>query len=230
MGHEDTARLIDLLRSLASPRNREGMGRFGINTRRALGVPMPELRKLARLHRRDHVLAGELWASGIHEARILACLVDDPALVTEAQMEQWVSDFDSWDLCDQCCMNLFDRTPFAVVKALEWSGRGEEFVKRAGFALMASLAVHDKQAEDKLFLSFLTVILGESTDERNFVRKAVNWALRQTGKRNRSLNGAALKTAGEMALLESKSARWNAADAIRELRSDKVQKKIGGVR
>ncbi|HQP60618.1 MAG TPA: DNA alkylation repair protein [Anaerolineaceae bacterium] len=207
--------LVDELVARGNPRNVEGMARFGINPQNTLGVPMPVLRELAR-GRRDHHLALDLWATGIHEARILAALVDNPNQVTPEQMDAWVMDFDSWDVCDQVCSNLFDRTPYAVDKAMEWAGRREEFVKRAGFALMAALAWHDRRSPDETFLQFLPVILRESTDQRNFVKKAVNWALRQIGKRNPALMQAAIHTAREMQAIQSPAARWIAADALRE--------------
>lgn len=214
------------LKALGDPKAVEGMARFGINTKKAYGVSIPALRKLAKEIGKDHALAQRLWASGVHEARILASMIDDPKLVTEAQMDRWVKDFDSWDVCDQCCGNLFDKTPFAYKKAAEWSRHKEEFVKRAGFALMAYLAWHDQKAEDQKFMKFLPRIKQDASDERNFVRKAVNWALRQIGKRNRNLNKAATKTAGEIQRLDSKSARWVASDALRELQSPAVQKRL----
>ena len=217
------AQLIERMREMANPENAAGMARFGINPANTLGVSMPQLRALAR-GRRDHQAALELWASGIHEARILAALVDDPALLTEAQMEDWVQDFDSWDVCDQVCMNLFDRSPLAYAKAIEWAGREAEFVKRAGFALMACLVWHDKGAADERFLEFIPVIQRESTDRRNFVKKAVNWALRQIGKRNPALNQAAIIAAREIQAIESSAARWIAADALRELENLPAEK------
>jgi len=218
--------IIQKLKSLANPKNVEGMARFGINPNNTLGISVPVLRDIAREVGKDHQLAQELWASGIHEARTLACFVDKPELVTESQMEGWVKDFDSWDVCDLCCSDLFDRTKFAHQKAVEWSGREEEFVKRAGFTLMAALAVHDKKASDADFLKFLPIIKRESTDERNFAKKAVNWALRNMGKRNLDLNKMAIKTAEEIQKIDSKSARWIAADALRELTGEAVQKKL----
>jgi len=158
---------------------------------------MPVLRKMAKEAGKDHKVARELWLSGIHEARIMACLIDEPELVSEEQMETWVKDFDSWDVCDQCCSNLFDMTGFGYQKAIEWSARDEEFVKRAGFVLMAVLAVHDKRSPDTVFQKFLPIIKREAEDNRNYVRKAVNWALRQIGKRNLNLNKEAIKTAKE---------------------------------
>jgi 3-methyladenine DNA glycosylase AlkD len=218
--------ILKRLQSLGDPRNREGMGRFGINVEKAYGVPMPALRKMAKELGRDHMLAAALWDSGIHEAKILACLIDDPKIVTEKQMESWVLGFDSWDVCDQCCMNLFDRTPYAYKKALDWSRREEEFVRRAGFALMATLAVHDKKANDEVFLGFLPAIAAAASDDRNFVKKSVNWALRQVGKRDISLNMAAIKVAEQIARTNSNAARWVAADALRELKSDAVKERL----
>lgn len=202
------------------------MTRFGISPKDALGVSVPTLRIIARKLGRDHALAIGLWSSGIHEARILASMIDEPAKVTEAQMDNWVRDFDSWDICDQCCGNLFDKTPYALVKAVEWSRKEEEFVKRAGYVLMAELAVHDKESEDSVFLRFFGEIERGATDKRNFVKKAVNWALRQIGKRNRRLNGETIKLATRIQKMNSPSAKWIASDALRELKSEAVQKKI----
>ena len=218
------------LKALANPRNVEGMARFGINPENTLGVSMPEIRKLAKQAGKSHELAQQLWKTGIHEARIVAGLVDEPAKVTEKQMDSWAKDFDSWDVCDQVCMNLFDKTSFAYKKAVEWSSREEEFVKRAGFALTACLAVHDKKAGDEKFLAFLPAIKRSATDDRNFVKKAVNWALRQIGKRNKRLNAAALKTAKEIQKLDSKTAKWIAADAIKELESKAARLKTSRTR
>ena len=218
--------IIKKLKSLTNPENVAGMARFGINPENTLGVSMPALRNMAKEIGKDHKLAEKLWSSGIHEGRILACLIDDPQFVTEGQMERWVKDFDSWDVCDQCCGRLLDKTERSYQKALEWSSRREEFVKRAGFVMMASLAVHDKKAEDDLFEQFLPIIGRESTDERNFVKKAVNWALRQIGKRNKRLNTLAIKTSREIQKIDSKSARWIASDALRELQSEKVQERL----
>ncbi len=214
------------LRSHADPRAVEGMARFGISSKGTLGVPVPVMRGMAKRIGNDHRTALELWASGIHEARILASMVDEPAAVSEEQMDSWVSDFDSWDVCDQVCMNLFWLTPFAHAKALEWAGREPEFEKRAGFALMARIAWSDKSATDKQIAEFLPVILLEAADERNFVKKAVNWALRQIGKRNLALNRMAIETAREIAELDSSPARWIASDALRELESDAVRKRL----
>ena len=222
--------IIQKIKSLANPENVAGMARFGINVTSAYGISVYTLRKMAKEIGKDHELALELWESGIHEARLLACLIDRPDMVTGEQMENWVQDFDSWDVCDVCCGHLFDRTALAYQKAREWSERREEFVKRAGFALMAALSVHDKKASDEAMSEFLPIIKREATDERNFVKKAVNWALRQIGKRNLKLNEMAIKTAGEIKQIDSKSARWIAGDAIRELTGEKVQKKLAGVK
>ena len=193
------------------------MGRFGVNTARAYGISMVILRKMAREIGRDHDLAQELWASDIHEAQILASLIDDPAKVTVAQMESWVRCFDSWDICDQCCQNLFAGTIFACQKAVEWSSNDREFIKRAGFVLMARLAVSDKKASDSQFERFLPIIKREATDDRNFVKKAVNWALRQIGKRNERLRKEAIRLATRLKTSGHETQRWIGADAAREL-------------
>lgn len=220
-------RILQRLNDLANPEAVQGMARYGIRPARALGISIPTLRKMARGIGTDHALASALWASGVHEARILAAYIDDPRQVSEAQMERWAADFDSWDVCDQVCSNLFDRTPYAYQKAAAWSERREEFVKRAAFALMAALAVHDKRAPDERFEAFLPRIIRQASDERNYVKKAVNWALRQIGKRNRHLNARAIETAEEIAQSEGRAARWIAAEALRELTSAKVQAKVG---
>jgi len=213
--------IISKLKKQASPKNVAGMARFGISTKDTLGIPVPFLRKTAKEIGKDHELALELWQSGIHEARILACLVDEVGKVSKDQMDGWVKGFDSWDVCDQVCMNLFDKTEWAFSKAKQWTKSNEEFVRRAGFALMAALAVHDKKAKDEDFISFFLYIKKYSVDERNFVRKAVNWALRQIGKRNKRLNKAAQKLAEEIKKIDSGSAQWIANDALRELKAKK---------
>lgn len=210
--------VLKRLKSLSNPKNVEGMVRFGISTNGTLGISIPILRTMAKEIGKNHKLALELWESEIHEARILAGFIDEPKLVTEKQLENWVIDFDSWDVCDLVCSNLFDKTEFTWAKAVEWTKRKEEFVKRAGFVMMACLAVHDKNAEDDRFMAFLPIIKCEAHDERNFVKKAVNWALRQIGKRNRNLRKQAIKTAEEIAKADSKTARWIATDALRELK------------
>ena len=218
--------VLKRLESLADPEAVAGMVKFAVGGQHTLGISVPTLRRMAKEIGKDHDLAQQLWTSGIHEARLLATMIDIPQQVTEQQMEVWVKDFDSWDVCDQCCLNLFRKTPFAYDKVEEWSQREEEFVRRAAFALLATLAVHDKQAGDDTFIGFLPIIKREATDERNFVKKAVNWALRQIGKRNLSLNQAAIHATQEIQQLDSKSARWIAADALRELTSDKIQQKL----
>ncbi len=222
--------IIKRLKSLANPKNVEGMARFGISANNTLGISLPVLRGIAKEIGKDHALALKLWASGIHEARLLAAFVDDPALVAEGQMEKWAGDFDSWDVCDQACTDLFDQSPLAWKKASEWSSRKEEFVKRGAFALMAGLAVHDKKSPDSAFEAFFPIIARESADERNFVKKAVNWALRNIGKRSEKLRAKAVARAREIRENnpDSKAAKWIASDAIRELESEAVKKRLAG--
>ena len=217
------------LKLMEDPKAAAGMASYGIKADRTLGISIPKLERLARKIGKNRSLAEKLWSSAIHEARILACMIDDPQQITEARMEHWVNDFDSWDLCDQCCNRLFRKSKFARQKALTWACRPDEFVKRAGFVLMAVLAVHDKKAADKHFDPFFKRIRAEAIDERNFVKKAVNWALRQIGKRNISLNEKAISVAEEIEQFESRTARWVANDALRELRSEKVQKRLSGI-
>jgi 3-methyladenine DNA glycosylase AlkD len=211
---------------MGDPSRLEEMARYGIRTDQAVGVTVTELRRLARGLRPDHELAAVLWASGIHEARILASLVDEPALVSEAQADAWVADLDSWDVCDGVCGNLLDRTPFALDKAVEWSSREPEFEKRAAFALMACAAVHRRDLPDAAFASVLPVIREQATDERTCVKTAVSWALRQIGKRSAELNARAIRTAEQIERIDARSARWIAHDALRELRSNGVQARL----
>jgi 3-methyladenine DNA glycosylase AlkD len=218
---QTTEAILRKMKSVATPESLKGMGRFAINTEKAYGVSIPHLRALAREIGKSHELAKELWASQVHEARILATMIDDPLLVTDKQMEEWVRDFDSWDLCDQCIGNLFNRTKGAHEKAVVWSSREEEFVRRAGYAMMAYLAVHDKKASNEKFLEFLSIIEEDSIDGRNFVKKAVNWALRQIGKRNQVLNRAAIRSAKLIQKKDSRAAKWIAADALKELTARK---------
>ncbi len=218
--------ILARLRSLASPANVEGMARFGISRQGTLGISVNTLRELAKEIGKDHALALQLWDSGIHEARILAAIIDDPRQVTEAQMDRWAVQFDSWDICDGACYGLFDKTPHAWKKASEWSVRQEEFVRRGGFALIAGLAIHNKKAPDQQFLDLLSLFKSAATDDRNFVRKAVNWALRQIGKRNAILNAAAVAAAKDIQALDSRAACWIAADALRELTSPAVQERL----
>jgi 3-methyladenine DNA glycosylase AlkD len=213
--------ILAALRAQANPNNVAGMARYGISTAGMLGVPIPVIRRLARQAGRSHELAAELWASGIHEARILATLVEEPAQVTRRQMNQWARDFDSWDVCDQACQNLFRYTPSAWAMATEWAGARREFVRRAGFALMAGLAVKARQAPDEDFEALLPLISGAATDPRNMVKKAVNWALRAIGKRNPHLRRAAIAAAENIRALDSPAAHWIASDALRELRAVK---------
>jgi 3-methyladenine DNA glycosylase AlkD len=220
------AQILAELRAKGSPENVAGMARYGIATTDTLGVSVYELRRMARQAGQDHQLAEQLWASGVHEARLLAVFVDDAASVTAVQMERWAADFDSWDVCDQACTSLFDSSSLAWEKAIEWADRKEEFVKRGGFALMAGLAVHDKTAADERFLELLPVLERQADDDRNYVRKAVNWALRNIGKRNARLHAAAIETAQAIAERGTRSARWIAADALRELRSEKVLRRL----
>jgi len=225
MRHDD---VIRKLQKLANPEAVAGMARYGIKPGKAYGVSIPNLRSMAKEIGTDHDLALELWDSGIHEARILAGMIADPDTTTERLADAWVKDFDSWDVCDQCCMNLFENTKFAYAKAIEWSASDKEYVKRAGFVMMARLAVSDKKAKDEKFLAFLGIIKKEACDSRNYVQKAVNWALRQIGKRNANLNRLALETAEEIQKMSPRSAKWIASDAIRELKSEEVQSKLKG--
>jgi len=213
------------LRRLGNPKNAVGMVRFGINPSGTLGISIVDLRKLARDLGADHALAQRLWASGIHEARILASFIDDPRLVTAAQMDRWVAAFDSWDVCDQVCA-LFEQTRWARTKITAWAGDDREFVKRAAFAMIAGLAVHDRALHNRDFETFFRLIKRAATDDRNFVRKAVNWALRSIGKRNRVLNRRAVAVAQALSRLDSSPARWVATDALRELTSKKVADRL----
>lgn len=223
MQYED---VLKKLKSLSNPKAVEGMARYGINPNNNLGINVTTLRKLAKEIGMDHELALKLWASGIRDARFLAATIDDPAQVTEEQLESMVLDLNSWDICDHCCSDVFLKSKYAYKKTLEWSSRNEEFVKRAGFSLMARLAVKDKKAGDEKFEQFLPIIEREAHDDRNYVKKAINWALRQIGKRNPRLNKKALETARKIQKMDSKSARWIASDAIRELTSEKIQRRF----
>lgn len=212
--------LIHELKERSNPSNVKGMGRYGINVDNALGIPMPIIRAMAKRIGKNHELALLVWDSKIHEARILAALIDEPEKVSFEQMESWILEVDSWDVCDQLCANLLDKTIYAYPAAKAWSKRDEVFVKRAGYVLMAALAVHDKKAKDEVFLDFLESIYEGASDNRNFVKKSVNWALRQIGKRNLELNKAAISMAERIDKSGSNSAHWIAKDALRELRSE----------
>jgi 3-methyladenine DNA glycosylase AlkD len=218
--------VLDKLQSKAQPERLKGMAKYGMTVEQRLGVSVPDMRKLSKEIGRDHELALDLWRTGIAEARIVAGMVGDPAKLTEEQMEEWVKGINSWDVCDQVCMNLFEKNQLAWKKIFDWSEREEEFVKRTAFSLIACLAWHDKKASDEKFIELLPVIIRGATDERNFVKKAVNWALRNIGKRNLKLNKAAINTAKEIQQLDSKAARWVASDTLRELESDAIQSKL----
>ena len=218
--------IIKQLESLENPVNIAGMARFGIVAKKAFGVSAPVLKNLAGEIKKKtddrHQLALELWKSGIHEARIIAYLIADPKKVTPEQMDSWARDFDNWAICDGACGHLFCKTEFAYEKVFEWSAREEEFVKRAGIVLMAWLAVHDKKADDARLAQFLPVLESKADDERNFVKKAVNWSLRQIGKRNANLHKLAVETAERIKARNTRAARWIASDALRELTGEKI--------
>jgi 3-methyladenine DNA glycosylase AlkD len=222
----DCALVLRELRAIGEQRNIDGMARFGIRAKVVYGVAKPKMDELARRIGRNHDLSLELWATGVHDARILAGMIDEPDQVTASQMERWVRDFDNWDVCDGTCCHLFVFAKPAWAKAVEWSRRKREFEKRAGFALMAYLAYRDKSAPDGKYQRLLPVIRREAHDERNFVRKAVNWALRNIGKRNVRLNREAIRAAERIRRQTSRAARWIAADALRELRSAAVQGRL----
>jgi len=214
--------IIADLKQRANSQAVEGMARFGIRPAQALGISIPTLRKMAKDIGRNQVLAVALWASGLHEARILASMIAESQLVSAELMEEWVNDFDAWDVCDQVCGNLFDKTLYAYQKVTEWCQQEKEFVRRAGFVMMAELTVHDKQAQDEAFVQFFPLIK-HYTDERKFVKKAVNWALRQIGKRNGHLRALALERAYEIHDMDSKTARWMARDALKELQAKELK-------
>ena len=217
---------LQKLQSKAHPEQLQGMAKYGMAVEQRLGVSVPDMRKLAKEIGRDHRLALGLWRTGITEARIVASMVGDPAKLTEDQMEDWVIGINSWDVCDQVCMNLFEKSQLAWKKVADWSEREEEFVKRTAFSLIACLAWHDKKASDERFIGLLPLIIRGSTDERNFVKKAVNWALRNIGKRNLNLNQAAISAAKAIKRLDSKAARWVASDTLRELESEAIQSRL----
>lgn len=214
--------VIKKLEEVSNPEDVEGMARFGISPKRTYGIRMPILKSIAKECGKNHELATELWEIDTRETRIIASLVDIPEFVSSQQMDDWVNEFDYWEICDQCCINLFRKTRYAYDKIYEWTKNDKEFVKRAGFALIATLAVHDKKKDNETFEKLLVLTKNEASDERNYVKKAVNWALRQVGKRNKYLNKKAISMANEIDKINSKSANWIAKDALRELESEKV--------
>lgn len=219
--------VISQLKKHSNPDNVAGMARFGISSTNTLGVNVPTLRNLAKQIKKDHPLAIELWQTGIHEARILASMIADPKQTDKKLMDDWVKDFDSWDVCDQVCSNLYEKVlPLAYSKAVEWSKSDQEFIKRAGYVLMARFAVGKKQISDQQLIDLFPILKSGATDERNFVKKAVNWALRQIGKRNRVLHPLVLKLCFEIQQTDSKAAKWIAKDAIRELEDKKTIARI----
>ncbi len=222
----DYDKILKKLKAESDPSALEGMIRFGITPEKTFGTRIPVLRQIAKEAGKDHGLAQKLWKAGYRETRILASMIDEPEKVTEAQVDLWVKQFEYWEICDQCCMNLFKLLPFAYDKAKGWARSDKEYTKRAGFALIACLAWSDKEARDEQLESFFPIIKKGSTDERPIVKKAVNWALRQIGKRNRNLNKKAITLAEELMKSDSKAARWVASDALRELRSEAVQKRL----
>lgn len=222
--------IMDELAALGRPDVVSSMAKFGISTAKSFGVKTPELKQFAREVKKRaadrHSLAQELWATSNYDARAVAFLIDDPKQVTRQQMDAWAADFDNWATVDGACSYLFCRTAFAYEKAFEWAERKPEFEKRAGFSMMAYLAVHDKKASDEQLAAFLPVIEKHADDDRNFVKKAVNWALRQIGKRNLDLNKLAIETATRIKSQDSRSARWIASDALRELASEQIQARL----
>lgn len=217
------------MRSVGKPENVAGMARYGIVPVKAFGVSIAVIRCLAKQIGINHALAQQLWASGIYDARLVAIFIDDPRRVTNQQMEIWAKDFDNWAICDGCCIHLFRKTNCAFKKAVVWSARKPEFVKRAGFTLMATLAVHEKNADNIVFMNYLRIIHRESSDGRNGVKKAVNWALRQIGKRNIALNESAVRVSRDIRNIDSPAARWISADALRELTSNKIQSRLRSI-
>jgi len=220
------AQILVMLQEKSEPEKVQGMAYFGLTPESRLGVSVPDMRAIAKQVGKDHQVALELWESGYPEAQIVASMIADPNQLTDEQMETWVVDLNSWDTCDQVCMNLFDKSPLVLKKIHEWSKRDGEFVKRAAYALIACLAWHDKQMDDQEFTNLFPIIIDGSTDDRNYVKKAINWALRNVGKRNLNLNQAAIKLAQDIQQIDSRAARWIAADALRELQSEKVHQRL----
>lgn len=226
MEKQNVKEILKKLEKLGSEKNRKGMQKFGINIENAFGISVTNLRKLAKEIGKNHQLAIELWNTGNHEAKHLASMIADPKLVTKSLMNKWVKDFNSWDICDGTCSNLFRKTPYAKVKIFEWAKSNKEFVRRTAFSLIAYLAVHDKKRNDEEFLEFFELIKKYSNDERNFVKKAVNWSLRQIGKRSKYLNEKAVLVAKEIKQMDSKTSKWIANDALRELTNPKTLNRI----
>jgi 3-methyladenine DNA glycosylase AlkD len=223
---DEVEAVVASLKRLGTKRIRDGMARYGIPSDKAFGVPVGTMQKLAKRLGRNHELAAALWHTGWYEARMLASFVDEPACVTPAQMDRWCRDFDNWAVCDTVCFQLFDRTPHAWRKVAQWSRRRDEFVKRAAFALLASLTVHDKRADDVSFAQGLLLVERAAADERNFVKKSVNWALRSIGKRSPALNAAAVAVAQRLSASPQAAARWVGKGALRELTSPAVMRRL----
>lgn len=220
------AEILELLKERAKPEKIQGMANFGLTPDSRLGVSVPDMRAIAKQVGKNHDVALELWESGYPEAQIVASMIAEPAQLTEVQMETWVIDLNSWDTCDQVCMNLFEKSPLVMEKIFDWSNREEEFVKRAAYALIACLAWHDKQMDNEEFTNLFPIISNGSTDDRNYVKKAVSWALRNIGKRNLDLNQAAIKLAQDVRQIDSRAARWIASDVLRELQSEQVHQRL----
>ncbi len=225
-GADDVGTAVAWLKSRGTKRAREGMARYGLPSEKAFGVSMSDIQKLGKRLGRNHDLAAALWDTGWYEARLLASFVDDPVLVRPAQMDRWCRDFDNWGVCDTVCFVLFDRTPHAWRKIAPWTRRRDEFQKRAAFALLACLALHDKEAADGPFLLSLPLVERAASDERNFVKKGVSWALRAIGRRNRALNRAALTVARRLSASPKEAAQWVGRDALRELTSPAVTRRL----
>ena len=218
--------ILEKLKSKSRSDQLEGMARYGIKIDKRLGVSIPDIRKIAKDFGKNHETALDLWKTGYADAKITAALIDEPEKVTETQMEEWVIGIDSWDVCDQICMNLFDKTTYAWKKIIDWSERNEEFVKRTAFSLLACLACHHKYADDNKFIEYFPLIKKNASDDRNYVKKAVSWSLRHIGKRNLNLHKAALKLADEIKQIDSKSAKWIGSDVVRDLNSDSTLRRL----
>jgi 3-methyladenine DNA glycosylase AlkD len=225
-GAADVATVLATLKAKATKRYRDGLARYGIPTNNAWGVSLVDIQAIAKRTGRDHALAAALWRTGVYEARLLAAFVDDPDRVTPAQMDRWAKTFDNWAVCDTACFHLFDRTPHAFAKVKQWAASEDEFVKRAAFALLASLAGHDKTSGNAPFLACLPLIEGAAPDERNFVKKGVSWALRGVGRRNARLHAASVSVARRLAGSDEPAARWVGKDALRDLTSPAVMKRL----